>query len=143
MSLADGEWFKVSELACHDGTPYPEEFADRLPDLMNMLDAIRNKWGGPIQVVSGYRMPEYNAQLAADSAAHQVASGSQHMEGRAADIRPALTGDASILYRVVRQMIDDGKLPQCGGIGLYPRSNWVHVDTFHPPDGHLRTWLGS
>lgn len=145
MSLADGRWFKVEELRCHDGSGYPEAFDDRLPELMALLDAIRDAWGGPLQVVSGYRSPAHNAALiAADDAqgVHGVASGSQHVEGRAADLRPIGQGDASVLYRVIRGAYEAGKLPQLGGVGLYPRSNWVHCDVFHAADGHLRTWLG-
>jgi len=145
--LADGLYFKVSELACHDGTPYPEEFADRLPDLMAMLDTIRGAWGMPILVVSGYRTPEHNAALIeADERAgtHGVASGSQHVEGRAADIRPVGGGgQAAQLHTVIMGLYDAGSLPQLGGIGLYVLSGWVHVDTSHAPDGHLRKWLGT
>ena len=144
--LPDGRRFKVAELACHDGTPYPEEFADRLPALMALLDAIRDAWGGPIEVVSGYRSPAHNAELMAlDDArgVHGVASGSQHVEGRAADIRPdGNPGQVSALWQTVMHLYNDGKLPQLGGVGLYVRSGWVHVDTFHAADGHLRRWVG-
>jgi uncharacterized protein YcbK (DUF882 family) len=145
MTLADGRHFTVEELRCHSGEPYPEAFADRLPELMALLDAIRDAWGGPIEVVSGYRSPAHNAELMALDevrGVHGVASGSQHVDGRAADLRPKGAGDASVLYRLVRGLQGAGKLPQLGGIGLYPRSNWTHVDTFHAPDGHLRTWFG-
>lgn len=145
--LADGKHFTVAELKCHDGTPYPEEFAERLPELMALLDAIREAWGAPIVVVSGYRSPAHNqALIDADNAqgSHGVASGSQHIEGRAADLRPSSGGhDVPQLYRVVKQLAADGKLLQLGGIGIYPISGWVHVDTFHAPDGHLRQWTGT
>jgi uncharacterized protein YcbK (DUF882 family) len=146
--LADGRHFKVSELSCHDEarTPYPEEFADRLPPLMTLLDAIRDAWHDAILIVSGYRTPEHNAALIAAQEArgtHQVASSSQHIEGRAADLRP-VSGDASQLYRVIRAAHDAGKLPGLGGIGLYVQSNWVHCDCRPlPPDGHLAAWLGT
>ncbi len=144
--LADGRHFKVTELACHDGTPYPEAFADRLPMLMALLDAIRDAWGGPVDVVSGYRSPAYNAELMVldeGRGTHGVASGSQHTEGRAADIRPAgQPGQAAQLHQAIMRLYNDGQLPQLGGIGLYVKSGWVHVDTYHAPDGHLRRWLG-
>jgi uncharacterized protein YcbK (DUF882 family) len=146
--LADGRHFTVAELACHDEarTPYPDAFADRLPELMALLDDVRDTWGGPIEVVSGYRTPAHNAELLAldeKNGAHGVASSSQHVEGRAADIRPAgAPGQAAQLHQAVMRLYNDGKLPQLGGIGLYVKSGWVHVDTYHPPDGHLRRWLG-
>lgn len=148
MSLSDGRYFKVSELACHDGTPYPEEFADRLPIVMGLLDAIRYAYGSPIRIVSGYRSPAHNnALIAADEAkgSHQVASGSQHVEGRAADICP-LAGPADLaqLWRVVRQELADGNLPELGGLAMYPVSGWIHVDVRpKPDDGHVATWIGT
>jgi uncharacterized protein YcbK (DUF882 family) len=139
--LADGKYFKVKELACHDGTPYPDFYAGRLVELMSLLDKIREAHGGPVQVVSGYRSPAYNARLAEDSQAHQVASGSQHIQGRAADLRP-VHGTVQDFYQEIMALHRAGKLPELGGIGLYPESNWVHVDTFHAEDGHTRQWRG-
>jgi uncharacterized protein YcbK (DUF882 family) len=144
--LTDGRHFTVRELACHDGTPYPEAFADRLPELLALLDAIRDAWGEPIAVVDGYRSPAWNQHLIDKDAAagtHGVASGSQHVEGRAADIRPLMNpGLCAMLHQRIMQLWNDGKLPQLGGVGLYVKSGWVHVDTYHAPDGHLRRWLG-
>jgi uncharacterized protein YcbK (DUF882 family) len=145
--LADGIYFKVSELACHDGTPYPVEFADRLPVLMNVLDTIRAAWGGPLEVISGYRSPAHNEALIEQDEAngsHQVASGSQHVEGRACDLRAAGgPGTVPQVLRVVLQLYADGKLPDLGGVGDYPTSNWVHVDVRpQVPAGHLARWKG-
>jgi uncharacterized protein YcbK (DUF882 family) len=159
MTLLDGRHFTVAELACHDGTPYPDEFADRLPTLMALLDAIRDAWGGPLEVVSGYRTPAHNAALiAADEAqdesgahigslsagTHQVASGSQHVEGRAADLRTSGGPmDVPQLLRVINNLYTDGKLGMLGGVGDYPVSNWVHVDCRpQVPDGHVARWHG-
>jgi hypothetical protein len=144
--LTDGRWFRLEDFACKDGTPYPEAFADRWPALRILADAVRDLAGpdalGACLIVSGYRTPEYNARLAVDSAAHQVASGSQHVEGRAADIR-AIHLPATELHRRVLGAYGRGGMPGLGGLGLYPRSNWVHVDTFKAPDGHLRRWAGT
>lgn len=143
--LTDGEWFSVDEFACRDGTPYPGEFELRFRDLVAMCDIIRNKWGGPLTVVSGYRTPKYNAELIASDSSrgvHGVASGSQHVEGRAADLRPSdEPAQTGLLYRTIMALYDNGKLPMLGGIGLYPASQWVHVDTFMLD--HLRKWTGT
>jgi uncharacterized protein YcbK (DUF882 family) len=109
---------------------------------MAMLDAIREAHGSAVQVVSGYRSPAYNAALAKNSAAHQVASGTQHVQGRAADLRP-VSGDLNTFHRTIMDLYNAGKLPQLGGIGVYPISNWIHVDTFKAEDNHLRTWNGT
>ena len=46
----------------------------------NVLDPLREKWGAPIIVTSGYRCPALNRAIGG-------ASGSQHTKGEAADIR--------------------------------------------------------
>lgn len=144
--LPDGRHFKASEFASHDGEPYPEAWADRWSLLVGLCDRIRDLWGGPLIVVSGYRTPEHNADLiAADlgRGAHGVASSSQHLEGRAADLRTTHGHqDVPQLKRVILTAWEDGKLPTLGGLGDYPESNWIHIDVYRAPDGHLRRWAG-
>lgn len=145
--LPDGRHFAVSEFACHDGTPYPEDWLDRWILIRDLCDTIRDLWGGPLIIVSGYRTPVYNADLIAADAgkgAHSVASSSQHIEGNAADLRTTIgAADVPHLHRVILNAWDDGKLPTLGGLGAYPISGWCHVDTFKAPDGHLRQWQGT
>ena len=145
MSLPDGVHFKVSEFASHDGVAYPEEWADRWTDLVNMCDAIRDAWGRPLHVVSGYRSPAHNQALVdADMqhGSHQVASGSYHVQGMAADLRPETAEEVPQLLALVLSMYNAGKLPQLGGTADYPVSCWVHVDCGKTTDGHLRRWIG-
>jgi uncharacterized protein YcbK (DUF882 family) len=79
------------------------------------------------EVICGYRSPATNAQLRA--AGHGVAEHSLHMEGRAIDVR--LEGcDLEVLHDVALKVAR-------GGVGFYPSSNFVHVDT-----GRVRTWTG-
>jgi|KBSMisStandDraft_5_1062788.scaffolds.fasta_scaffold382841_5 uncharacterized protein YcbK (DUF882 family) len=145
--LPNGRHFTVEEFACRDGTPYPDGWFDRWVALRDLCDAIRDLWGGPLEVVSGYRTPEHNADLmAADNAkgVHGVASSSHHIEGRAADLRTTHgPADVPQLLRVILTAYEDGKLPMLGGVGDYPTSNWVHVDTAKATDGHLRRWHGA
>jgi len=133
--------YTADDLKCHDGTPYPDEFKqDRLPELMSLLRGI---WEiHPFDIVSAYRSPAYNAKLAGKSTAHQVASGSYHVQGQACDLRPR---DCSVLefQHAIIAAHSFGDLPEMGGTGIYPVSNWVHVDTGHAPDGHLRRWTGQ
>jgi uncharacterized protein YcbK (DUF882 family) len=77
------------------------------------------------EVISGYRAPVTNGMLRA--AGHNVAEHSQHMEGRAIDVRLA---DCP-LPRLHELALASGR----GGVGYYPRSNFVHVDT-----GRVRFW---
>ena len=79
------------------------------------------------EVISGYRSPRTNAKLHAEG--HGVAEHSQHMEGRAMDVR--LVGcDLAVLHEAALKAAR-------GGVGYYPSSNFVHVDT-----GRVRTWTG-
>lgn len=145
--LPPGRWFTPTEFACHDGEAYPVMWADRWTTLVGLCDAVRELWGGALFVVSGYRSPAYNQHLIeADAAAgvHGVASSSFHMEGRAADLRPMLVSPARIaeLHAKVFDAYQQGRLPALGGLGIYQRSGWIHVDTYKADDGHLRRWVG-
>ena len=93
---------------------------DLLYDLQECSGATR-----PFEVISGYRSPQTNAMLRRRS--HGVAGGSLHMQGQAIDIR---VGDVSLasLHRAALSL-------RQGGVGYYPASNFVHVDT-----GRVRTW---
>lgn len=151
MSLPDGKYFKPSEMTSRDGALYPEEWADRWAILVQALDTIREAFGGPLIVVSGYRSPEHNASI-------KGAVKSQHVEGRAVDLRPykknLSVGDINRLHDVVNDLIREGKLPAVGGVGVYPvtrdrRSKllfpgWVHVDTRQkPPSMRIARWTGE
>jgi uncharacterized protein YcbK (DUF882 family) len=79
----------------------------------------------PVHVISGYRSPSSNAQLRRQS--RNVARKSYHMAGRAVDLR--IPGVA--LGEVRRAAL----ALRAGGVGYYPRSGFIHVDT-----GSVRTW---
>jgi uncharacterized protein YcbK (DUF882 family) len=80
------------------------------------------------EVISGYRSPRTNEGLRA--AGHAVAEHSQHIQGRALDMR-LLGCDLATLRDAALQA-------KRGGVGYYPSSNFVHVDT-----GRVRTWTGQ
>lgn len=145
------KYFSVREMRCRDGTDYPTLWADRLVELFSQLDVIRAAWGGPLTVVSGYRTPQHNRAIGG-------AGQSQHMEGRAVDLRPIrkpLTAHTiTELHGLVLDLIDDGQLPLIGGIGTYPlvknhttnllMPGWVHCDVrAKPHSGHIARWEGD
>lgn len=79
----------------------------------------------PLHIISGYRSPRTNAMLARKSAG--VARRSFHQWGMAIDLRvPGRSLDQ--LHRAARSL-------QAGGVGIYRRSNFVHIDT-----GRVRYW---
>ena len=80
---------------------------------------------GTFEVISGYRSPSTNAMLRSKSGG--VAKKSLHMQGRAIDVR--LTGvDTARLRKIAISL-------KRGGIGYYPKSDFVHLDT-----GRFRSW---
>jgi len=96
----------------------------RLLDLLVDLRA-RLRTTAPFHVISGYRSPATNAMLASYS--DGVASGSLHMDGMAIDIR--------VPSRSLHQVHQVALNLEAGGVGYYPRSDFVHVDT-----GRIRRW---
>jgi uncharacterized protein YcbK (DUF882 family) len=100
------------------------------PALYGLLSDLAEATGhaARYELISGYRSPRTNAKLHAEG--HGVAEHSQHMEGRAMDVR--LIGCELTVLR------DAALRAARGGVGYYPSSNFVHVDT-----GRVRTWNGS
>lgn len=82
-------------------------------------------YGGSIEVLSAYRSPSTNAWLA--SVSRGVARNSEHMNGNAMDIR--FPGVPVFQVRQAAYSLN------MGGVGFYPRSGFVHLDT-----GPVRYW---
>lgn len=96
----------------------------RLMDVLFVLQHRLHNYNG-FEVFSGYRSPATNAWLRRSS--HGVAKQSLHMQGQAVDIclpgvRLASLHNAALNLRA-------------GGVGYYPSSDFVHVDT-----GRVRSW---
>lgn len=97
------------------------------PHVVDILSIVQRKMSdAPLHVLSGYRSPKTNAMLGRKS--RGVASNSFHMYGQAIDIR---FPDYS-----VKKLRNVACSLEAGGVGYYPRSNFVHVDT-----GSVRTWV--
>ena len=93
---------------------------DLLADLQRRIDLAQ-----PFHVVSAYRSPETNA--AARRRNRHVAPNSLHMRGKAVDVAvPDL--NIQVLRHAAIAM-------RAGGVGAYPRANFVHLDV-----GPVRTW---
>ena len=95
--------------------------------LLDALHALYSQFDGRgnFEVISGYRSPRTNAALR--HATTGVAENSLHIEGRAIDVR--LTSAKTAALR------DAALALRPGGVGYYPESNFVHIDT-----GKFRTW---
>ena len=97
------------------------------PHLLILLHRITQStdMDKPFEVISGYRSPKTNAALASNS--NGVAKRSLHMQGKAIDVR--LPGVR------LPNLRDAAKSLASGGVGYYPKSNFIHVDT-----GRVRYW---
>ena len=100
------------------------------PSLLDLLFELNGRLGTdqPFHVISGYRTPRTNAMLQERGGSHSgVASHSLHMDGKAIDIRvPGIR---------LEHLRDVARSLKIGGVGFYPASNFVHVDT-----GRVRYW---
>ena len=96
-------------------------------ELLDLLYSLQHKVENKkeFQVISGYRSPKTNAMLRTRSSA--VAKKSLHMQGKAIDIR--LPGTS------LKHLHKAAVALKSGGVGYYPKSNFIHVDT-----GRVRYW---
>ncbi len=102
------------------GTMDPQLF-DILHRIVLTLNARQ-----PFQVISGYRCAQTNEKLRTTRGGG-VAKHSLHMDGKAIDIR---------LPGVPLAELRDAALSlKAGGVGFYPRDQFIHVDT-----GRVRRW---
>ena len=109
--------FTVAEFACKDGSD--PVFVDS--SLAALLQKIRDHFGRPVVITSGYRTAAHNKSVGG-------AKSSQHLLGRAADIQVAGVSVEDVAAYA------ESLLPGWGGVGRYPvkagrTKGWVHVDT--------------
>ncbi len=97
------------------------------PNLLDILAKLHAKLDSrkPFEVISGYRSPRTNEMLHEHSSG--VASKSQHILGKAIDIR--------LTDRPLTSLRDEALAMGQGGVGYYAASDFVHVDT-----GKVRSW---
>lgn len=109
--------FKVREFRCRDGSD--TVMVDET--LTVVLQCIREHFGKAVAITSGYRTAAHNAAVGG-------AKSSQHLLGRAADIRVAGVSVEDVAAYT------ESLMPDWGGVGRYPvkagrATGWVHVDT--------------
>lgn len=101
-----------------DNTPTPEIKAnlERLVD--KVLDGLREIYGKPITVNSGYRCPELNKAVGGSKT-------SDHMNGFSVDITASSKKENAILFQIIKDNFDFDQLIWEKGNSEYP--DWVHV----------------
>lgn len=96
------------------------EVETNLLRLIEVLDKIREKWGKPIQITSGYRCKELNDKIGGSST-------SQHVLGLAADLDAGTNDDNRKLAQMIASMgISFDQLIDEKGY------QWVHIGTRTP-----------
>lgn len=99
------------------------------PELLDLIYDVRASLGseGTYQIISAYRSPKTNEMLRNRSASSGVARRSQHVLGKAIDVRLVGVPTSELRDAAVRL--------QRGGVGYYKASDFVHMDT-----GRVRRW---
>ncbi|MDO9706942.1 DUF882 domain-containing protein [Paracraurococcus lichenis] len=103
-----------------EATPMDPRLFDVLHTVARQMEASEG-----FEVISGYRSPETNEARARES--RRVSRASLHMSGMAADVR-LIGRDSFGMARLAAGM-------QVGGVGLYRRDGFVHLDC-----GPARRW---
>lgn len=93
--------------------PDEEETRNLVALVMQVLDPLREKYGHPITVNSGYRSPELNKKVGG-------ASSSQHTKGQAADITAGSKAENKKLFDLLKEMDFDQLINEND-------YTWVHV----------------
>ena len=112
--------FTAWEIACHAPSRAPDDRGELLvvPEALDKLQALRTAWAKPLDVKSGYRTPEHNAQVS--STGHD----GPHTRGVAFDLK-CDGGD-------IIQLAAMAYLVGFSGFGLAPEKGFLHVDTLNP-----------
>ena len=119
FSISEMTRSKTAEVKRINNRP-PTEAATNLTALiLRVLDPVRERWGRPITVSSGYRSPDLNTAIGG-------AKASQHMTGEAADISAGTKADNAELFALIQTMraageIDFDQLIDEKGF------SWIHI----------------
>ncbi len=109
----------TADIKCIDNTPAPE-IHEKLQTLIEeLLDPIREAWGKPIRVNSGYRCPALNKAVGGVST-------SQHQKGEAADLNAGDPAKNRELFDKIVEMQKAGRIAFDQLIDE-ARYKWVHI----------------
>lgn len=125
--------FKADEFYCHDGSPPPTLARPAMVRLCrDFLEPLRSKFGEAL-VLSGYRHEDYNNRIGGARYSQHIYE--HNFESVAADMRFAKGTPAQWAAEAKRLRTKHGG---DGGVGLYPRQGFIHVDN----RGYKADWSG-
>ncbi len=95
------------------------------PRLLDVLHRLHSTLGmhDPYHIICGFRSKETNAMLHKKNGG--VAQNSLHVKGRAIDLR--------LEHKPLKELCDAARSLKAGGVGYYPKSNFIHVDIRSKP----------
>lgn len=125
----DIQYFQRAEFRCQCGGKYCDGFpAEPAEETVRLADEIRRRAGVPLNVNSGLRCKQHNADVGG-------VWNSLHLTGQAIDLAP-IGGNISVArLQEIAEQVQAEKMPNRGGLGRY---EWgVHVD-----NGKYSRWHG-
>lgn len=125
----DIRYFRRAEFRCQCGGKYCSGFsAEPVEETVRLADEIRRRAGVPLNVNSGVRCKQHNADVGG-------VWNSLHLTGQAIDLAP-IGGNISVVrLQEIAEQVQAEKLPNRGGLGRY---DWgVHID-----NGKYSRWNG-
>lgn len=115
MTWSDIHYFQPGEF---DSPDEPRSGATHMDlDFVHLLDTLRDEFGEPLHINSGYRSPAHNAAVGGkpDSA---------HLKGLAADVRPLLSPSWPKLWRLMKCAFSLG----ITRMGVSLKGDYIHID---------------
>lgn len=123
-------YFRLSAFVCRDGTKLPKRYRRNAWRLWKVIRRIQKELGYPEGVIrSSWRHKRYNKQAGGGSK-------SQHLTCKAADLSFKGRSPKKV-YEVAKRLQREGEI-EPGGLGLYVRGGFVHVDI----RGRKARWKG-
>nr|DAG68239.1 MAG TPA: peptidase [Caudoviricetes sp.]DAU48165.1 MAG TPA: peptidase [Bacteriophage sp.] len=125
----DIEYFSRAECRCKCGGRYCNGYpAEMEEETMRLADEIRRRAGVPLNVNSGVRCKQHNAEVGG-------VWNSLHLTGQAIDLAPIGGNISTTRLQEIAEQVQAEKMPGRGGLGRY---DWgVHVD-----NGKYSRWNG-
>ena len=126
VEFITSKWYKKEKVEDKVAEDYQanQEAQANIKILAENLQVLRDYLNTPISINIAYR-PLWWEEMNGRSGT------SQHCLGKAADIRVrGLTPE--VVAHTIKKLIDQGKMHN-GGLGIYPKANFVHYDTRPTP----------